>query len=131
MDVFNWSLPFVSEKVMEILYSILIKGAKQSGVDTSNLENIDMEEIKKLSLHKSKTFKPDVLRSKIGFLGKMMKMQTNLRENRELFIQLRGMCPDNKIPQGLLLATKDEILNAHEHYMKAKQMDAINESRPN
>ena len=59
-----------------------------------------------------------------------MKMQTNLRENRELLIQLKGMCPDNKIPKGLLLASKDEIVNAFEHFIKAKELDASNEMRP-
>mmetsp|Transcript_21159 Transcript_21159/g.15486 ORF Transcript_21159/g.15486 Transcript_21159/m.15486 type:complete len:141 (+) Transcript_21159:987-1409(+) len=131
MDVFNWSLPFVSEKVMEILYNILIKGAKQSGLDTNDLEEIKIEEIEKFAFQKSKTLKPEVLRSKIGFVGKVMKMQTNLRENREFFIQLKGMCPDNKIPRGLLLLSKDEIINSAEHFIKAKAADAINEKRPN
>ena len=47
-------------------------------------------------------------------------MQTNLRENRELFMQLRGMCPDNKIPKGLLLASTTEIIDVLEHFRKAK-----------
>jgi hypothetical protein len=40
-----------------------------------------------------------------------MRMQANLRENRELFVQLKGMCPDNKIPQGLLLASTKDIVD--------------------
>jgi len=43
-----------------------------------------------------------------------MKMQQNLRENRELFLELKGICPDNKIPQGLLTSSKERILDALE-----------------
>ena len=57
-------------------------------------------------------------------------MQTNLRQNRELFIQLKGMCPDNKIPKGLLLASTVEIKDALEHFRNAKDIDSINERRP-
>jgi hypothetical protein len=40
------------------------------------------------------------------------------------------MCPDNKIPKGLLLASKDEIFDAYEHFKKAKELDEVNEGRP-
>lgn len=70
------------------------------------------------------------MKHKMGFIGKLMKMQMNLRENRELFMQLRGMCPDSKIPKGLLLASTGEIKDAFDHFKKAKELDSINESRP-
>lgn len=35
--------------------------------------------------------KPDVVKQKLGFISKIMRMQTSLRQNRELFIKLKGI----------------------------------------
>ena len=58
----------------------------------------------------------EILRNKIKFISKMAKLQKTLRfiellidiivvfrENNEQIVKLKGMCPDNKIPKGLLL----------------------------
>ena len=35
-------------------------------------------------------------------MGKMMKLNKVLREESDNVVKLKGMCPDNKIPKGLL-----------------------------
>lgn len=41
-------------------------------------------------------------RNKVKFVSKMMKMQKLLRMENESIMQLKGMCPDRRIPKGLL-----------------------------
>ena len=42
-------------------------------------------------------------------MGKMIKLNKVLREESENVVKLKGMCPDNKIPRGLLSEGGDSI----------------------
>ena len=39
----------------------------------------------------------------------MMKLNKVLREESDNVVKLKGMCPDNKIPKGLLSEGRDSI----------------------
>lgn len=121
MDVFSWSMPFVSEKVLEILHEILVKSCGKMGIDKREIDNAKPSDMHKKPAagNKFQKINPNALKCKVNFLGKCMKMQQNLRENRELFLELKGVCPDNKIPPGLLLATKDRIVDALKQFKRA------------
>lgn len=43
-----------------------------------------------------------MLKNKIKFVTKMMKMFKVLREEHENIIKLKGLCPDERIPRGVL-----------------------------
>lgn len=60
----------------------------------------------------------------------MMRMFRTLREERELIIKLKGFCPGNKIPKGILMQGAEALKSAYERYTKVKTMDSINEKRP-
>jgi serine/threonine-protein phosphatase 2B catalytic subunit len=44
--------------------------------------------------------------------------------------ELKGLCPDKKIPRGLLMEGTDALRDAVEAFSKAKKWDLINERRP-
>jgi len=58
-------------------------------------------------------------------------MYKTLREESELIMKLKGFCPGNRIPIGILMQGPEALKNAYERYKNAKQQDAINEKRPN
>lgn len=57
----------------------------------------------------------DVFKKKVKFVSRMMKMQRLLREQNESIVQLKGACPDNKLPPGLLLKGKGAIEDGKMH----------------
>lgn len=67
---------------------------------------------------------------KVKFITMMMKMYKTLREENELIMKLKGFCPGNKIPRGILMQGPEALKTAYERYKNAKQLDAINEKRP-
>jgi serine/threonine-protein phosphatase 2B catalytic subunit len=67
---------------------------------------------------------------KIKFITTMMKMFKTLREENELIMKLKGFCPDNKIPRGILLEGKQALKSALDKYKNAKELDLANEKRP-
>ena len=136
MDVFSWSIPFVTEKVMEILFNILKKSdpevVKEAEEDSGKTEEVDIQEKLREDAPKPKLEKRkiDILRSKVRTMSRMLKMFKTLREEREAITKLRGLCPDSKIPRGLLLEGGDAIKNAIDQFTKAKEMDKQNEAMP-
>jgi len=63
-----------------------------------------------------------------------MKMFKTLREENESVVQLKGICPDGKVPLGLLLegkkALEAELVDRKDFFTKAKILDSMNEAMP-
>jgi len=125
MNIFTWSIPFVIEKVLAMLFHLI---QPRNGEDGSR-DEIATDRIRKLQsdLRESKV---EVFRNKVKAVSKMMKMFKFLREEKELIMELKGLCPDNRVPRGLLIEGKEAVHNAIQIFEKAKQFDLINERRP-
>lgn len=132
MDVFSWSMPFVIEKVTEMLYNVLKYEGAEEEPDSETAE-VSAEKVKdKLSEEAATTQKQRIqaMKNKIRSIGKMAIIFRTLREEHENITKLKGLCPGYKIPAGIISGGAGAIEEAVEQFAKAKKMDRMNEGMP-
>lgn len=117
LNVFSWSLPFVSEKIGKMLLSIIKKDNSVTEEEKPDNHLIDNTVNSKLKM-------------KVKFLTMLMKMYRTLREENELIMKLKGFCPGNKIPRGILLEGPEALKTALDRYERAREADKVNEQMP-
>merc|ERR1712176_1543764 len=160
MDVFAWSMPFVVEKINEMLFHILQPASKvEKNVDDEDPENLPeavqeiarksltpaenavVELVSRLAQHvDSNAKKKDSLaarkeaqeriRKKVRTVARMTRMFKTLRQENETVIRLKGVCPGHKLKPGLLLAGKGKLDSELSLFLRAQEADAENEIRP-
>ncbi len=119
MNLLDWSIPFVSEKVLEIFTSAI-------KADEGFFDDVELNDGPGSTPDLSEPTKSKVsLKNKIQFVSKMAKMQKVLREQNENILKIKAM-NNNKLPQGILL----DKAQWSEAFQRVKEMDAKNEMRP-
>lgn len=133
MDVFTWSLPFVGEKVTEMLANILnICSDEELENDNNQIDDADMNSEAALAARK------EVIRNKVRAIGKMVRYFATLREQSEDILALKGLTPGGTLPLGTLEGGKTAIEQAKQviankkkiSFEEAKRLDKSNESMP-
>jgi len=79
IDLFTWSIPFLAEKVTEMLYAIVGSNAAYSPVSSKELENIDFGKIIKDSSKAETEEKIEILRTKVKTVARLQRLFKNLR----------------------------------------------------
>ena len=146
MDVFTWSLPFVGEKVTQVLVNLLnICSDDELGDDDESVEDltdayreaVNSDRLQELEDSKNKKI---ALKKKIMAVAKMAAYFHNLREEQEAILQLKGLSPNGMIPEGILdegrvpsSASKTSVVKGKiigTGFSNAKILDKANERLP-
>lgn len=134
MDVFTWSLPFVGEKITDMLIAILNTCSKEeleeetplsSGPHSPNIVNTSTAGMDPDSTE----FKRRAIKNKILAIGRLSRVFQVLREESERVTELKT-ASGGRLPAGTLMLGAEGIKAAINNFEDARKVDLQNERLP-
>ena len=134
MDVFTWSLPFVGEKITDMLIAILSICSEEELKDetptttspgslTSPTATGDAEDPNSIE------FKRKAIKNKVLAIGRMSRVFQVLREESEKVTELKTVS-GGRLPAGTLMMGGEGIKDAIKTFEDARKVDLQNEHLP-
>lgn len=132
MDVFTWSLPFVGEKITDMLIAILNTCSEEElKEETPSSETMGPTSPSALPPDdpNSIEFKRKAIKNKILAIGRMSRVFQVLREESERVTELKTVS-GGRLPAGTLMLGAEGIKNAISTFEDARKVDLQNERLP-
>ena len=130
MDVFTWSLPFVGEKITDMLIAIL---------NTCSKEELEEETPSSITSEPAPTRGPPeqqlsdekkrAIKNKILAIGRLSRVFQVLREESERVTELKS-ATGGRLPAGTLMLGAEGIKQAIHNFEDARKVDLQNERLP-
>ncbi|KAL0572654.1 3',5'-cyclic-nucleotide phosphodiesterase (PDEase) (3':5'-CNP) [Marasmius crinis-equi] len=133
MDVFTWSLPFVGEKITDMLVAVLNTCTKEELEEESDDELFAPEPPVSPTTPVAVDEGPErrkVIKNKILAVGRVARVFALLREDAEKVSELKNVSGMNKLPYGTLASGSEGIKDAIKGFEDARKSDIENERLP-
>jgi len=127
MDVFTWSLPFVGEKITDMLIAILNTCSKEELEDDTPSSGGPASP--PLSDGESTEAKRRAIKNKILAIGRLSRVFQVLREESERVTELKT-ASGGRLPAGTLMLGAEGIKQAIHNFEDARKVDLQNERLP-
>ncbi|KAF8500445.1 serine/threonine protein phosphatase 2B [Russula emetica] len=127
MDAFTWSLPFVGEKITDMLVAVLNTCSQEELMESSDEESVVIppEAPSPNAMERRR-----IVRRKILAVGRMARVFSLLREESERVSELKSMSGSSKLPYGALALGAEGIKDAIRGFDDARKSDIENERLP-
>ncbi|KAF7898966.1 uncharacterized protein EAF01_008179 [Botrytis porri] len=133
MDVFTWSLPFVGEKITDMLLAILSTSSedelKDDQTPSSTSPGPISPPINSPMDPESIEYKRRAIKNKILAIGRLSRVFQVLREESERVTELKT-ATGGRLPAGTLMLGAEGIKNAITNFEDARKVDLQNERLP-
>lgn len=134
MDVFTWSLPFVGEKITDMLIAILNTCSKEELEDETPISAGPVspplpKEGAPVLDPDSVEFKRRAIKNKILAIGRLSRVFQVLREESERVTELKT-ASGGRLPAGTLMLGAEGIKQAITNFEDARKVDLQNERLP-
>lgn len=132
MDVFTWSLPFVGEKITDMLIAILNTCSKEELEEETptSAGSIEPAPVSPPALDPESTeAKRRAIKNKILAIGRLSRVFQVLREESERVTELKT-ASGGRLPAGTLMLGAEGIKQAIHNFEDARKVDIQNERLP-
>lgn len=130
MDVFTWSLPFVGEKITDMLIAILNICSKEELEEEEDEDAMLIEPAEGEDEDEEAAERRVVIKNKILAVGRMSRVFALLREEAERVSELKSANGTGKLPYGQLASGSEGVKEAIHNFDEARKSDIENERLP-